>query len=302
LYPPSALSDEQRTLVLRRYRRQADDARKAGDLASAATNLQIMTLLAPGDDTLVRELSAARSAIATGAKELVQAGNTALAAGDLDQANTAMLRALALDPQNPEAAKVLREIDRRRLTRIQADRAARVKQDEMPMRGPRTASAAAAATEGNGESFDLEQALELLRAGDSAGGLRDLRAYVDANPGNRTARQRISGAVADRARELERQGAREQALALYEQAVALRGDANAPWAAQIAPLRQAVSKDYMDKAARMYRVDLAQTIQLLETSLKVDPSNASAAARLKDAKLAQEKLKRIEAAGTGKRP
>ena len=62
------------------------------------------------------------------------------------------------------------------------------------------------------DGFDIEQALEMLRAGDASSGLRDLRAFVDANPGNRAARQRIGNAVADRARELEDQGAREQAV------------------------------------------------------------------------------------------
>ncbi len=37
-----------------------------------------------------------------------------------------MLRVLALEPSQPDAAKALREIDRRRFTRIQADRAAKV--------------------------------------------------------------------------------------------------------------------------------------------------------------------------------
>lgn len=298
-YPPSALSDDQRAIAVSHFRKLVDDARTSGDLAAAATNLQILTLLAPGDDALRRELVATRNAIRTGAREQVAAGNAALAVADLDRANAAMLRALALDPENADAARVLRDVDRRRLSRIQAERAARVRQDEATPRAAR--GAAAMAADNSSESFDLEQALELFRAGDAPGGLRDLRAYVDANPGNRVARQRISTAVAERARELEDQGTREQALNLYEQAVNLRGDANAPWAARMPPLRKAVSGDYEAKATRAYRVDLALAIKLLETSLRYDPANAAAAARLKDAKLAQEKLKRIEA-GSGKRP
>ncbi len=111
----------------------------------------------------------------------------------------------------------------------------------------------------------------MLRAGDATGGLRDLKAFVDANPGNRAARQRIGAAVAERARELEDQGSREQALQLYEQATALRGEGTAPWAARVPPLRRAVSQDYFDKGSRVYRTNIAQAITFFETSLRYNP-------------------------------
>ena len=124
----------------------------------------------------------------------------------------------------------------------------------------------------------------MLRAGDATGGLRDLKAFVDANPGNRAARQRIGAAVAERARELEDQGSREQALQLYEQATALRGDGAGPWAARVPPLRRAISQEYFDKGSRVYRTNLAQAITFFETSLRYDPANIQAALKLKDAR------------------
>jgi tetratricopeptide (TPR) repeat protein len=214
----------------------------------------------------------------------------AMNAGDLDRASATMLRALALDPSQPDAAKMLREIDRRRLTRIQADKAAKATpQGE----AARSASAARASSEVN-DGFDIEQALEMVRAGDTSNGLRDLRAYVDANRGNRAARQRIGNAVADRARELEDQGAREQAVTLYEQAVALRGDANAPWAGRMNALKKTLSQDYLDKGTRASRTNLAQAISFFETSVKYDPDNTAASIKLKDAKAAREKLDKIK--------
>ena len=78
----------------------------------------------------------------------------------------------------------------------------------------------------------------MFRAGDTAAGLRELRAFVDAHPGSRAARQRAGQVVADRARELEDKGARAEALDLYDQATAMYGD-KAPWAARAASLRKA---------------------------------------------------------------
>ena len=276
--------------AIARHRKLADDARRSGDLATAAQQLQVLTVLAPDDAAYARELATVRASIDKETRDIVAAGMGAMNAGDLDRASATMLRALALDPSQPDAAKMLREIDRRRLTRIQADKAAKATpQGE----AARSASAARASSEVN-DGFDIEQALEMVRAGDTSNGLRDLRAYVDANRGKRAARQRIGNAVADRARELEDQGAREQAVTLYEQAVALRGDANAPWAGRMNALKKTLSQDYLDKGTRASRTNLAQAISFFETSVKYDPDNTAASIKLKDAKAAREKLDKIK--------
>jgi len=272
-----------------RYRRAAETARQAGDLATAAAQWQILTLLVPDDPTYARELAATRAAIDKEAREQLAAGNAAIASGDLERATAALLRVLAVDPSQPDAAKALREIDRRKLSRIQADRAAKVSlQDTAATRG-----AARPQNEAN-DAFDVEQAIELFRAGDASGGLRDLKAYVDANQGNRAARQRIGNVVADRAKELEDQGSREQALGLYEQAISLRGDAGAPWAARVATLKKTLSQDYLEKGTRAYRTNIAQAISFFEISVKYDPGNAQANLKLKDAKAAKANLEKIK--------
>ena len=278
--------------AIARHRKLADDARRSGDLAAAAQQLQVLTVLAPDEAAYARELASARAAIEKESRETLQSAVAALNAGDLDRATAAMLRVLALEPSQPDAAKALREIDRRRLSRIQADRAARVTQQ-----GEAAARSSNARPQGQGEvndGFDVEQAIEMVRAGDTSNGLRDLRAYVDANRGNRATRQRIGNAVADRARELEDQGSKEQAVALYEQAVALRGDAGAPWASRMTALKKSLSQDYLDRGTRAYRTNLAQAITFFETSVKYDPENTTASIKLKEAKMAREKLDKIK--------
>jgi tetratricopeptide (TPR) repeat protein len=278
--------------AIARYRRSAEAARQAGDLATAAAQWQVVSLLAPGDEQAKRELAATHAAIAKETRDQLAAGIAAMAAGDIERATQAMLRVLALEPSQPDAAKALRAIDRRRFTRIQADRAAKVSlQDQVASRG----SARAPMANGDGgDGFDVEQAIEMFRAGDSAGGLRDLKAYVDANPGNRAVRVRVASVVAERAREVEDKGAREEALGLYEQASALRGDQGGPWVARMGPLRKTLSQEYFDKGSRAFRTNLPQAITLLEASVRYDPNNAQAAAKLKDAKAARDKLNSIK--------
>lgn len=224
------------------HRRAARERTQAGDHADAAREWRIVLLLAPGDDAARAGLDAAQAAIRQGVRDNLQAGNAALKAGDAERASAAMLRVLALDPENAEAAKALRDIDRQRLARIQSGRAARAAQADAAARAPAAAEPS--------DPYDLEQRIEMFRAGDTAGGLRELRAYVDANPRNDAARQRIAGVVYERSLEAEGKGAREQALMLCEQAISLRGRPVPEWAARAQTLRRAIADDKAKREAR----------------------------------------------------
>ena len=283
--PRAGTSMDARGMAISRHRHLAEQARESGDLAAAAMQWHLVVLLAPGDPKYRRELDSVNAAIRQGVREQLQAGNAALKSGDNERGTQAMLRVLALDPANDEAAKALREIDRQRISRIQGDRAQKLRPVD-------TAALKSGAAE-TGSLYDVEQPLEMLRAGDVNGGLRELRAYVDANPGNRASRQKIGAAVADRARELQSKGSREQAYLLYEQAVALRGETTPEWTAQMQALRRALSDEYYSSGERAYRTDVALAILHWETSLRYDPQNLRASTRLRDARAAQEKLKHI---------
>ena len=283
--PRAGAAEDARTQAIVRHRQLAQKAREAGDLATAAVHWKIVVLLAPGEPSYRAEQDAVNAAIRQGVREQLQAGNAALKSGDNERATHAMLRVLALDPANEDAAKALRDIDRQRMSRIQGDRAQKLRPVDM--------AALKSGAPDAGAAYDIEQPLEMLRAGDVNGGLRELKAYVEANPGNRAARQKIGNAVADRARELQNKGSREQAFTLYEQAVALRGESTPEWNREMQSLRKSLSDEYYGNGERAYRTDVALAIKQWETSLRYDPQNLKAANRLRDARAAQEKLKGI---------
>ena len=133
----------------------------------------------------------------------------------------------------------------------------------------------------------------MLRAGDSATALRELKAWVDAHPKDRAGRQRVGAAVAERAKELEARGQREAALGLYEQALALRGEPQAEWSSRIASLRKSVASDYYNEGVKLMRTDLDGSVAALEKAVRLDPQNANAANRLREAKAARDKLSRM---------
>jgi tetratricopeptide (TPR) repeat protein len=283
--PRAGTVDDARTQAIARHRQLAQKAQEGGDLAEAAVQWKIVVLLAPGESSYRSEHDAVNGAIRKGVREQLQAGNAALKSGDHERAMQAMLRVLALDPANEDAAKALRDIDRQRMSRIQGDRVQKLRPIDM--------AALKSGTPDAGAAYDFEQPLEMLRAGDVNGGLRELKAYVEANPGNRAARQKIGNAVVDRARELQNNGSREQAFTLYEQAVALRGESTPEWNREMRSLRKSLSDEYYSKGERAYRTDVALAIRNWETSLRYDPQNLRAASRLRDARAAQEKLRSI---------
>ncbi len=288
--PKPIPSDERIAAAAALHRQYAKQHAQAGDLAAAAREWHIVSLLDPGDDAARAELAATRTAIRQGVRENLQAGNTALRSGDADRASTAMLKVLALDPENAEAMKVLRDIDRQKLARIQGGRAARINQANA---ASRTAAPPANARTEVTESYDIDQRIEMFRAGDVSGGLQELRAYIDANPNNQAARQRIATTVYERGRELEATGAREPALNLYEQAASLRGKPVPEWSARVQTLQKALSEEYYEKGMQTYRTDIAGAIRLWETSVRYDPQNRKAVAKLQEARIAQEKLTRM---------
>jgi tetratricopeptide (TPR) repeat protein len=162
------------------------------------------------------------------------------------------------------------------------------------MAAPAPATASPVVMSGN-DAFDVDQRLEMFRAGDTAGALRELKAWVDAHPKDRATRQKIGATVAERAKELEQKNQREGALNLYEQALALRGEPQPEWSARVVALRKAVGADYYNDGVKLMRTDLNGAIRAFETSVKYDPQNANAQGRLREAKAARDKLSRMPA-------
>ena len=220
------------------HRQMARRGAQAGDYAAAAREWHIVLLLSPRDEEARKEHDAARAAIRERVRENLQVGLTASRNGDSERATQAMLRVLALDPENAEAAKVLREIDRQRATRIQAAQAQRAARDGQAS----VANGTRAATPEASETYDIEQPIEMFKAGDINGGLRDFRAFVEANPRNDAARQRIASTVYDRGIEAEQKGEHEQAAMLIEQAVSLRGKPVPEWTARAQAIRKALAE------------------------------------------------------------
>ena len=294
--------DGPRDEAIRRHRELAREARAGGDLATALDHLHVVTMLAPGDEAARRDAEALRGEVQRGVRENLDAGRNAMRSGDNARASTAFLRVLALEPRNAEAARSLREIDRQNMTRAQANRAARVRVEDLfaDARAAKAAppagySAAPAAATGGNDAYDLDQRIEMFRAGDTATALRELKAWVDAHPKDRAGRQRIGAAVAERAKELEGKGQREAALGLYEQALSLRGEPQQEWSARVAALRKSVAADYYNEGVKAMRTDLNVAVRSLETAVKLDPQNANAANRLREAKAARDKLSRMPA-------
>lgn len=271
--------------AINRHARLAAAAREAGDLASAAEHLDVVMLLAPGDALHRKARDEVRDAIRRGIREHTQAGSAARRNGDLGAARDAYMHVLSLAPDNADAAKALREIEHQVMARAQGERAARARIPDSALVNARTRP---------NEILDLDQPLELVRAGDLTAGLREAKAWADAHPTDRTGRGRLGIAVADKAREAEGKGQREVALGLYEQAVAIAGAGTPEWTVRMQGLRKALGEKYYNEGMKSFRSDLDEAIRQWETGARYDPTNTTLQMRLREAKLVQQKLKKMK--------
>jgi tetratricopeptide (TPR) repeat protein len=278
-----------RAAAIARQAELAKAASEAGDHAQALAHHEVLALLDPADPSHREAAEASRLTIERAVREHLAAGAAARRAGDASRARDAYLRVLAQNPRNAEAAAALREIEQQQMARTQADRAARARSMETLVAGAKSR----AQTQTQAESYDLEQRIELVRAGDVTAGLREARAWVEANSGDREGRGRLAAAVAERARDAQRKGQREIALSLYEAANALRGEPLPEWTGKARELRRALGEAQYADGVRAMRTDLSTAIRHFEASLRFDPEHTRASERLREARAAQEKLRRL---------
>src|SRR5262245_50197023 len=97
---PRSAAAEVAVTAAAEHRQLARRHAQAGDAASAAREWHIVLLLAPGNAEARREYEAQRAAIRERVRENLQAGLTASRNGETERATQAMLRVLALDPEN----------------------------------------------------------------------------------------------------------------------------------------------------------------------------------------------------------
>jgi tetratricopeptide (TPR) repeat protein len=270
--------------------------RAAGDLAGAAAQWQVLTILEPDDTEFRQELESTRSAASRSAATNYENGMAAHKNGESDEAARFMLRVLALQPDNTEAMKVLRNIETERIARVQGARASRVRHNgEMAKKNGQEAAPPDMVE--YRRSYDLEQTLELFVAGDAQGGIRELHRYVNANPKDKAGRKRIADVVFDQAEKLDNGATRERAAFLYEQAIQFRGESSSAWDARLAASRKTLANEYYEKGMRAYRSDFDLAIKHWETCLKYNPQQVNCSLRLKEAQGFQKQMKRIEGDG-----
>jgi len=284
-----ALPSAPRAAAIARQADLAKAASESGDYAAALAHHEVLMLLDPANPSHRKAVEASRVAIERGVREQLAAAAAARRVGDAARARDAYLRALALDPRNAEAADALRAIEQQQMARTQAERAARARSLEVAVAGARSRAQAQA----QAESYDLDQRVELARSGELGAALREARAWVEANAADRDGRARLAAAVAERARDAERRGQRDSALSLYEAANTLRGEPLPEWTARARELRRALGEAQYAEGVKAMRTDLSAAIRHFEASVRYDPDNAKAQERLRDSRLAQEKLRKL---------
>ena len=156
-----------------RVRESALQLGRQGQLAEAATSWEILTVLRPDHREYRDRLRETQELISQVVPDRMQRGAQALKRGELDAAAAHYLAALALAPDNPQAADALRSIERERNKRSYLGKASRVTLARRPANDARIAASPdrntlehAAMLAGQGELDDAISLLERQLAAD----------------------------------------------------------------------------------------------------------------------------------------
>ena len=271
--------------TLSQHEEMAKRNEASGDLANAAQEWHILTLLAPNERSYQRNLVSTKEAINNAAAQAYKTGLAHYRKNQMEEASQYMLKVLALSPSHPDAAQILREIEKQKISSIQSTRAAKAARTKRPAEMTPPVS--------NRSTIDPDQQIEMFTAGDVAGGLREMRYYVEANPNEKANRQRIASVVYEEAYKLDQQGAEEDAFRLYDQAIFLRGDKQEQWQQRSNALRSKLASEYYARGIQVYHTDISAAIRYWEKTLSIDPHYKNAAIRLKEAKQLKEKTKKF---------
>lgn len=229
---------------------RAQEQVKEGQLADAAFTWEALTVLRPDNAGYRDSLAATRQLIDGGVAERVEKAKAAQKRGDLDGASTQYLAALALQPDNAEAADALRGIEKDRNQKSYLGKPARVtlrKAAPPPVaKAPPKAKAPAAAT---------------AEAGKDA---KDPKPVADAGP-DRNELEHIAMLAA--------QGELDEPIRLLERRAPQ--DRNDPSAKRL------LADLYVRKAERIATIDKSGAVMLLQKCLRVDPKNARATALMR---------------------
>ena len=109
--PPAPVPDYGVPAFIAAQRQEARRLESGADLASARLRWRYVGALAPGDEEAELEIARLDGLIRARIAALIAQGETAMMRGRAAEAQTAFLKALALDGENEQARRRLREID-----------------------------------------------------------------------------------------------------------------------------------------------------------------------------------------------
>lgn len=260
-----------------------------GSLAEAALQWEILILLEPDTQEYRRRLDETRTLINKATTEHLRAAEKARGEGQTKQASLAYLKALAANPLNQTAAQRLRALEQETLRTGQLARAPRIAlpTNTMPHTKPPSTSEAH-------ERRDLDLGVMLYRQRDYPGSIRVLGKYLQDSPADVLAKQYLSEAHIQQARQLIQQGKREKALTSFEKAQRLDVPDTPELINHIHTLKKTLAEEYYQQGLRISQTHLTKAMQHWQRSLQYDPSHVQSGLRLEQAKRMQQKLKAIQ--------
>ena len=270
------------------------------DYYASLTQWRILRTIDPDNAEYINRIRVMEVLIKRRIKTYLVQGKEALTAGDLKQAQFYLLKALALDPTNFSAMKMMREIEfnhveevqvaktrklmRKQQRKFEAEEARKNRQqaeEEMVS----TANDQPEEEASEQEKFYLEMGTSLFKKGDWGGAIREIDKYLSSNKSTPSIENILMKAYANMSARFEKRGHWEPAIQNIEFAINYANNSEEVKKLELKhnELKLKAAEYYYIEGVKVYRTNIDRAIEYWKQAVALNPQHTKARDRLEKA-------------------
>lgn len=280
------------------------------DYHAAMTQWKVLRAIDPKNPEYVNRIRVLEALVKRRIKLYLKQGKEQLLEDDLPAAEKSLLKALALDPNNYFALKMMRQIEAKRVQRVQMAKTKRLlrKQKakfaaeqkrreklEQNKRVTEESEITAKAAVNSQEAVYLDMGKVLFKQGDWSGAIREINKFLSSNESTQEIRSILKQSHINMSQLFETRGHWDPAIQHLNDAID-----NTETPQELADLKRKrttlktkAAEDYYIEGVKIYRDNVDRAILFWQQALNHDPSHLKAKNRLRKAEKIQQNLKLI---------
>lgn len=285
---------------------------KRQDYHASLTQWKVLQTIDPQNPEYANRIRVLDALIKRRIKLFLKRGKDQLGNDQLIKAEESLLMALALDPNNYFALKMMRRIEAKRVQRVQIAKTQKLLRKQRKQHAAEQKRLAAlAASNGESDALDDENGHEdhesqeviyldmgkvLYSRGDWSGAIREINKYLTSNKSTSVIRSMLKTSHLNMSHLFEERGHWDPAIQHLSDAIvnANSKDEMSQLRLKRSELKLKAAENYYVEGVKVYRDNVSQAILFWQQALNHNPGHTKAKNRLKKAEQIQQKLKEIK--------